>query len=179
MSQDEDNGRREAAEDQDEVSSGKTVFCGQLKLKGDAFEGFAADTVVKITGQVVFTTPVKAMPKCRLKITGQVIAPEGSDRLLAPAILAMTGQMIYYPEGVRVRVVMGKEIFDQAFLLAVSEKELLINMGKTSLAPDVQGPTLKEKIHSIINLGKIHCSDSLRPFVQVICRDNLGKIETE
>lgn len=74
---------------------------------------------------------------------------------------------------------MGKETFDQAFFETMTERELLINMGKTCFAPDVRGQSLQEKIHSIINLGKIRCSKSLRPFVQVICKDNLGKIEAE
>ncbi len=39
--------------------------------------------------------------------------------------------------------------------------------------------TLKEKIHSIVNLGRIRCSKSLRPIIQVMCKDNLGRIETE
>ncbi len=179
MSADEDDVRRDAAEDGDNELTGKKKFTGQLKLTGDALEGYAPDEIVKITGQVVFTSPITATPKCRLRITGQVVAPEGSQRLLAPAIMKMTGQMVHYPDGVELRIVLGKETFDQAFFEAMTGKELLINLGKVFLGPDVQAQSLKEKIHSIINLGKIRCSKSLRPFVQLVCRDNLGKIEVE
>ena len=152
---------------------------GQFKLMGDAFEGYAPGEIVTITGQVVFTSPIMATPKCRLRITGQVVVPEDSERMLVPAIMKMTGQIVHYPDGVKLRIVLGKETFDQAFFEAMTGKELLINLGKVCFAPDVQAQSLKEKIHSIINLGKIGCSESLRPFVQLLCRDNLGKIEVE
>ena len=179
MSADEDDVRGDGAEDGHSESAGRKKFTGQLKLTGDAFEGYAPGEIVRITGQVVFTSPITATPKCRLRITGQVVAPEGSERLLAPAIMKMTGQMVHYPDGVELRIVLGEETFDQAFFEAMTGKELLINLGKAFFGPDVQGESLKEKIHSIINLGKIRCSESLRPFVQLLCRDNLGKIEVE
>ena len=179
MSADEDKVCGDAEEERDDEVTGKIKLTGQLKLPGDAFDGYAAAEVVKIIGQVVFTSPMMATPKCRFRITGQVVAPEGSGRMLVPAIVKMTGQMLYYPDGVKPRIVLTKETFNQAFFEAMTEKELLINLGKACFTPDVQGQSLKEKIHSIINLGKIECSKSLRPFVQVICRDNLGKIEAE
>lgn len=179
MSADEDDVRRDAAEDGHNELTGKKKLTGQFKLMGDAFEGYAPGEIVTITGQVVFTSPMMATPKCRLRITGQVVAPEGSERMLVPAIMKMTGQMVHYPDGVELRIVLGQETFSQAFFEAMTGKELLINLGKACFDPDVQAQSLKEKIHSIINLGKIRCSKSLRPFVQLLCRDNLGKIEVE
>ena len=179
MTSDEMDVDRDEEEDDDDELPGKSKFCGQMRLTGDAFEGYAPDDVVKLAGQVVFTSPITATPKCRLRMAGQLIVPEDSQRILAPAIKVMAGQLLYYPDGVQPRILLGKETFDQAFFDTITDKEVLINLGKTSFAPDVQGQALKEKIHSIINLGKILCSKSLRPFIQVICRDNLGKIETE
>ena len=179
MTSDEMEVGHHADEDSHNGLSRKTKLTGQLKLTGGALEGYAPGEVVKITGQAVFTSPITATPKCRLKMTGQVVVPEGSERMLVPAIIGMTGQVLLYPDGVQPRILLGRETFDQAFFEAVTEKEVLINLGRISFAPDVQGQSLKEKIHSIINLGKILCSKSLRPFIQVICRDNLGKIETE
>lgn len=158
---------------------GKRKLTGQLKLKGDAFDGYQPDEVVTITGQVVFTSPVVATPKCRLSVTGQMVAPEGSERMLVPAIQNMMGQLLYYPDGVKPRILLSKETFRQAFFETMTEKECLINLGQVRFAPDVQGQSLTDKIHSIINLGRIECSKLLLPFVQVLCRDNLGKIEAE
>lgn len=50
MNDNENEARRDAEEDLEDVSPAKTKFCGQLKLKGDAFEGYAPGDVVKITG---------------------------------------------------------------------------------------------------------------------------------
>ena len=152
---------------------------GQLKLSGDAFDDYGDGEVVTITGQIVFTSPLTATPKCRFRIIGQMVVPESSERMLVPAIMKMTGQMVCYPDGVMPRIVLGKESFSQAFLDAMREKELLINLGQACFTPEVQGQSLMDKIHSIINLGKIRCGKSLHPFVQVLCRDNLGVIEAE
>ena len=111
MSADEDGFRRDAEEERDNKSTGKTKLMGHLKLAGDVFDNYAPDEVVTITGQVVFTSPVTATPKCRFRITGQVVAPEGSARVLVPAIMKMTGQMLYYPDGAKPRIVVGKETF--------------------------------------------------------------------
>ena len=174
---DEENDDEE--NDNEEDVSVKTNFEGQAKVRGDAFDNYAADDVVKTCGQIVFTTPVVTQPKCRFKIVGQLIVPEGSEKTLAPAIMKMSGQMIYYPDGVQPRIVMGKETFGQAFFQAMTEREVLINLGHTCLAADVQGQIIRERIHSIINLGVIKCSKALLPVVQVLCRDNLGRIEAE
>lgn len=155
----------------------KTSFAGQMKLRGDAFDNYPADVIVKLTGQLVFTSPVVTEPKCRFRIVGQVIAPEGSEKALSAAIIKMVGQVVYYPQGTQPRIVLGTETFSQGFLEALTEREILVNLGQTCFSPDVQAQTFREKIHSIINLGRLKCDSSLLPVVQVLCRDNMGKIE--
>jgi len=177
MSADEKQADSNTNEEAAEKSSHTREFKGQVKLTGNTFDNYAAGDNVVAKGQVVFTSPVTTTPKCSITLKGQIVMSEASHQMLAPAITTLAGQLILYPDGIVPRLIMGEDMLNQAFLEAMTDREILITFGRLRFASDVQAETLKEKIHSIACIGQITCSESLYPHVMLLCRDKLGEVE--
>jgi len=179
MSDDEKEVDSNANEEPAEESAHTREFKGQLKLPGNTFDNYAAGDSVMAKGQIIFTSPVTTTPKCSIRFKGQIVMSETSQQMLGPATKEMTGQLILYPDGVVPRLIMGEDTLNQAFLEAMTDREILITLGRLRFASDVKSETLKEKIHSIACIGQVLCSESLHPHVLLLCRDKIGEIEIE
>ena len=66
-------------------------------------------TVLMLTGALVITSPVERVGLHSILTVGAVVAPEGSEAALTPALRRTVGRVVYYPwvEGQAVRVFQG------------------------------------------------------------------------
>ena len=83
---------------------------GTLTMDGPALAAQGdAPTVLLLTGALVITSPVERVALHSILTVGGVVAPEGSQAALTPALRRTVGGVVYYPwvEGQDVRVFQG------------------------------------------------------------------------
>jgi hypothetical protein len=83
---------------------------GTLTMDGAALAAAGdAPTVLLLTGVLVITSPVERVGLHSILTVGGVVAPEGSQAALTPALRRTVGGVVYYPwaEGQNVRVFQG------------------------------------------------------------------------
>src|SRR5215467_371424 len=83
---------------------------GALTMDGAALAAHGErPTVLLVTGALVITSPVQRVGIHSILTVGAVVAPEGSEAALTPALRRTVGRVAYYPwvEGQAVRVFQG------------------------------------------------------------------------
>jgi hypothetical protein len=83
---------------------------GAMTMSGAALAAAGdAPTVLMLTGALVITSPVERVGLHSILTVGAVIAPEGSEAALTPALRRTVGRIVYYPwvEGQATRVFQG------------------------------------------------------------------------
>ena len=81
---------------------------GALVVGGDGLG--AVDDVLILTGLLVITSPVVSPVPKRIHVVGSVLAPNGSESTLGPALAGVTGGVRYYPhaDGQDARILSGQ-----------------------------------------------------------------------
>jgi len=87
------------------VHTGQTISSGAALANPN---GGPQDVMV-VTGQLVITSPVESVGYGHLVVTGQVVAPAGSETALSAGLSTLTGQALYYPyqEGWTIKLLSG------------------------------------------------------------------------
>jgi hypothetical protein len=83
---------------------------GAMTMGGAALAASGdAPTVLLLTGALVITSPVERVGLHSIMTVGAVVAPEGSEAALTPALRRTVGRVVYYPwvEGQAVKVFQG------------------------------------------------------------------------
>ncbi|MBV9172470.1 MAG: hypothetical protein JOZ81_20540 [Chloroflexi bacterium] len=110
----------------------------------------------------------------RIVTVGQVLAPVGSEAVLAGRIAGAPGEVFYY--SAPPRVFDGKETFYGAFFELLDEPITLVLDGKFSFDEDVSPQVLKEKVAAIVFDGKLIAPRRLVPVLQLLAVARDGKI---
>ena len=152
------------------------LLMGQSKLSGEALAAAAEDEIWIVTGQLIITTVVREFKGHELQVTGQVLAPQGSETALGAKISKLQGQIVYFKPGAR--LVLGKENWSREFLQLLPAPVAFCIAGKVTIEDDVTPELLQSKVTEIALVGKIRAPQALVPLVQVLAVENLGKIQS-
>lgn len=155
-----------------------SIMTGQVKMTGEALAEGSPEILLIVTGQIFITTKVQEIGYREIWLTGQVIAPRGSEGAISKKFTKLTGQAFYYPEGSRL-VMMVSETWDRAFIELLPEQTpYTIMMGNVVIEDDVTIELLKSKISSIaLMMGNIKARKELLPVVQLLTVENsMGNI---
>ena len=108
---------------------------GQTTMSGEALanpDGNPNDVLV-VTGQLTITSPVRKVGYGHFIVTGQVLAPQGSEAALGAGLTNLTGQAAYFPytEGAAVKVQVGSTRMSGQALAnpAGQETDILVVIG--------------------------------------------------
>jgi hypothetical protein len=132
-------------------------FTGQTAINGEALANPAGgpDDVLVVTGQLAVTSPVQKVGFGQVIVTGQIVAPEGSETALGAGISSLTGQVMYYPysEGAAVRVQIGSQHISGRSLAnpAGKETDILLVIGDLV----VTSPVEKLGYQHIVAIGPV------------------------
>lgn len=148
---------------------------GQFVTTGESLATISADDLLFIAGQMIITTPVEKINARELQVHGQVFAPVGSESAIDSKLKKITGQILYYPAGT-VRVIIGIDTFDRAFLEALPEPLVLVVVGNLTFAKDVPADLLKQTIRHIALMGNINAPKAIVPIVHVLTPQCFGTI---
>ncbi len=89
------------------------MFTGDVILSGEALANAdgAQEDILIVTGDLIITSPVQKVGYASFIVTGDLIAPTGSEAALSAKLTRMTGDLTYYPytEGSTVRVLPGAQ----------------------------------------------------------------------
>jgi len=151
------------------------LLAGQTKLTGEALANGDSETILIMAGQLFVTTPVEKVGYKELRVTGQLLAPRGSESAISAKLASITGQVIYYPEGARLTV--GEESWSREFLSLLPEATPYVIVGKVRIEDDVTAQLLREKISEIVLVGMIVAPEALVPLVQLLAIEKIGRIE--
>jgi hypothetical protein len=93
-----------------------SVQTGSLVVGGDGLGG--ADDVLVVIGMLAITSPVTGPVPKRIHVIGSVLAPRGSEKVLAQALAGGTGAVSYYPyaDGQQVKMFSGQVRLSPAVL---------------------------------------------------------------
>ncbi len=150
--------------------SGRTSLSGAMI----ANEAGNPGDVLLVAGTVVIDDPITAVGYQLIIVSGQLIAPrDGRDRL--GSVLEVAGEALWY-RGDHPRVVDGAETYDAEFLSVVDEPLSLIVLGDLTFAADVTNGLVRAAVADIVNTGTITVPRAAKAAVQLLARDNSGKI---
>ncbi len=110
------------------------VITGQITMSGEALAtaGGDSEACLVVMGQLLVTSLVEKVGYRGMVVMGQVFAPEGSESALGAGLTRLMGEVIYYPQGSRIKslggqVKMGGEALANP---AGDEKDILVVGGQ-------------------------------------------------
>lgn len=160
------------------VPSGARVrmFTGQINLPGEALsnEGGQEDIIVA-TGQLVVTSPVQKAG-AQLYVTGQLLAPKGSEAAVGAAAVRIMGQTVYY-SGIP-RCYNGDQSFPKEYFEFFDDKITFVLNGNFTIEPGVTLQLLKEKVAEIVLNGVIAAPRELVPALLALTSELNGEIQS-
>jgi hypothetical protein len=125
-------------------------------------------------GQLVITEPPERVGYGYITGIGHVLAPRGSEGVLAGRLRPLIGQVFYYTAPPR--LFDGKETFYGAYFELLDEPITLVLDGKFIFDEDVSPEVLKAKVAAIVFDGKIVAPRRLVPMLQVLAIVRDGRI---
>jgi hypothetical protein len=153
------------------------LLLGQTRLPGEALAAGDAETICVIVGELFVTTSVAEVGYRGLWITGQLLAPRGSENAIGAKIASLRGQVLYYPPGAR--FLSGSATVSREFLELLPAPTPLVIVGTTAFADDVSGELLRSKVTEIILSGTIHAPAALVPLLRVLTVEMVGTIHAQ
>ena len=146
------------------------MHTGHMKMTGEALENANGnpDDVLIVTGQLFITTPVKKVGYKQFMVTGQAVAPRGSEDALGAGVTRMTGHIAYYSG--TPRIITGDESYGRAFFELLDEPVTLIIAGSLTIEPDVTPEVLKSKVKEIVLAGNLKGPRALLPLLHARVR---------
>jgi hypothetical protein len=152
------------------------LLIGQTRLPGETLAAGDAETICVVVGELFVTTPVAEVGYRGLWITGQLLAPRGSENAIGAKIHSLAGQVLYYPHGAR--FLPGSTVIDREFLERLRGPRPLVIVGTASFADDVPGEMLRNNVTEIILSGTIDAPAALVPLLRVLTEELVGAINT-
>ena len=128
-----------------------------------------------IVGQFYITSEVTSVGCKEIQVTGQLLAPRGSEAALSGKISKVTGQVTYYTPPCR--FVFAPETYGKEFLEMLQEPTSLMVFGPLEFENDVTSEVLKAKVKEITAFGPIRAPKRLIPTIQFLCVEVFGPIE--
>jgi hypothetical protein len=151
------------------------LMTGQIKLTGEALASPGSEEdVLVVTGQLLITTPVEHVGYRKMVVSGQVMAPEGSEAALGAGISRLTGQIVYYRGTPRLFV--GNDRVGSEFFELLDGPVTLIIAGNFEIEEGVPHDLLREKVAKIVLAGNLRAPEELIPLVQVLTEEKAGNI---
>jgi len=127
--------------------------------------GQPTDILVSV-GQLVITDLPQKIGYQRIVAVGQVLAPHGSQGVLAGQVHSVAGQIVYYTAPPR--LFDGKDTFYGAYFELLNEPITLVLDGHFVFDDDVSPDVLKQKVAAIVLDGHVVASRRLVPMLQVL-----------
>lgn len=142
------------------------VHTGSLKVSGEALGGQDAEgAILVVTGSLIVTSPVERVAYRQAVVTGEVLAPTGSEAALGTGITRMTGSVDYftYAEGQQITTVSGQTKISGAMLAnsGGSRDDVLFLAGQVV----VTGPVQQIGYQSIFISGQIMAPRESQPIL--------------
>lgn len=129
------------------------VHVGPLMVGGDGLG--AAEDVLVVVGALVITSPVTAGVPRQVSVVGSVLAPQGSESALGPALGGGVGSVSYYryAEGQHLKVLSGQVKLSNAILAnpAGQPDDVLVAAGQVV----VTGPVTSVGYAQVIVAGQL------------------------
>jgi len=150
------------------------VQTGQIQMSGEALAGGNEEDVLVVTGQLIITSPVQQVGYKALIVSGQVLAPKGSETALGAKLSRLSGQSVYYPG--QARIFMGEDQFSQAFFELLDEPITMVLLGDYTIDDDVTVEMVKQKVAAIALFGNLKAPKHLVPIFQVLTTEKHGNI---
>jgi hypothetical protein len=128
------------------------VISGQATVGGEVFANRDGDEniVLVVSGQVIVTSPIQQVGYRDVIVSGQILAPRGSEGVLGAGITRLAGQTIFYPytEGMEVRIRSGQiKMSGEALANPTgNENDLLLVVGQLVITGPVERVGYKELI---------------------------------
>jgi hypothetical protein len=130
--------------------------------------------ILLCVGQLVISGSVDTIGYRHVLTVGQVIAPRGTENVLAGRVLPLLGETVYYDAPPR--VFNGKDVFYGAFFELLDEPITLVLDGRFVFDDDVSPDVLKQKVAAIVLDGRIVAPRRLVPLLQVLTIARNGSI---
>ena len=152
---------------------------GQIRLTGEALAAGPEDTILVLVGQIFVTSQVEKVGYKEIRLTGQLIAPRGSETALGAKMTQMTGQTMYYPwtgPSQDLRVLLGDESISREFLELLEHPTVLVAVGDITFKEDITPDLLKTKVPAMMSVGDVWAPKPLLPLVQALAVEKVGSI---
>ena len=152
------------------------VVTGQMRTTGDALANVGGDPgdILFVVGQLLLSTPVQTVGYAKLVVTGQVLAPYGSEAALTSGITRLLGQVVYHAPNAR--IMFGQEQVTADFFALLAEATQLVIVGTLRLEDDVTADLLRARVQSIILFGTLIGPRPLIPMLQFLTTEKFGAI---
>lgn len=159
------------------VPTGENVklMTGQMTLTGDALaDPGGGEDVLVVAGQLIFTSPVERIGYSKTIVTGQVLAPRGSEGAIATGVTRLIGQTLFYSGTPKFFV--GSDSFGPAFFELLDEPVTLVLIGNHTIEPGVTVDLFKKKVTQIVLAGNVEAPAELVPLLQILAEHKAGTI---
>ncbi len=153
-----------------------SVQTGMIKMTGEAFATCDEDAIMVLVGMVFVTSRIETVAAKQLIVSGQILAPVGSEAALGAGISRLTGQVIYYSGDVP-KLFIGEDSLASEYFGLLENKISMIIVGEMTLESDVTTETLKEKVSGILLVGKLRVPRKLLATVQYLTTEKMGVYE--
>jgi hypothetical protein len=136
------------------------LLTGDLKLSGDFLENANGDPdeTLLIVGTLMITSPLRKIGYKSLILTGELVAPKGSEPILTSAISQLIGELYFYAD--EPRLFTGQDRFGSDFFQYLKQPVTLFLRGEFSIEPDVTPELLQAKVSEVFLWGNIRTANS-------------------
>jgi hypothetical protein len=152
------------------------VRAGSQQISGQDLANPAGQEtdILLVAGTLAVTSPIERLGYQQLVVVGTLVAPPGSEQVLAGRVTTLGGQIVY--ASARLREFTGRDSFGRDFFEYLDEPVLLILTGHCTLEDDVTPDILKQKVAGIILTGHLVAPRSLVGMVQALTLAKTGRI---
>ena len=151
-----------------------TIASGQIRMTGEALAAGPSETILVVIGQFMVSSIPKEVGYKEIRVIGQLMAPRGSESVLAAKLTQVNGQTIYLPENAR--MVFGDERIGRQFLSYLDDRTAFVVFGNLAFESDVDADSVREKVGELVVLGDVEGPKELVPLLQVLARERYGNI---
>jgi hypothetical protein len=131
--------------------------------------------ILLVIGTLAVSGPIEGLGYQHLVVVGTLVAPPGSEVILAGRVTTLGGQVVY--SAARPRAFNGRDQFARAFFEYLDEPILLILNGRYTFADDVTPDVLKQKVGGIILNGRITAPRAAVSMIQALTLAKSGRID--
>ena len=130
--------------------------------------------ILLVVGQLLITEIPEQVGYRFISAVGQVLAPRGSESILAGHLQPLVGQVVYYTAPPR--IFDGRETFYGAYFELLDEPITLVLDGTFTFEEDIPLDVFKQKVAGIVFDGKLIAPRRLVPMLQALTLARDGTI---